>query len=42
LDELTAFALICFAPTLFLGSLIAAYAPPPSAMKTAIVAITFA
>ena len=38
----TALSLSCFVPTLFGGSVNAAYAPPPSAMNTAIVAITFA
>ncbi len=34
--------LSCFAPTLLAGRLLAAYAPPPRAMKTATVAMTFA
>jgi hypothetical protein len=38
----TAFERICFEPTLFFGNWTTAYEVPPSAMKTAIVAITFA
>ncbi len=38
----TALSLSCLVPTLFFGSVNAAYAPPPSAMNIAIVAITFA
>jgi hypothetical protein len=34
--------LICFEPTLFFGSVVAAYAPPPSTTKTAIDDMTFA
>ncbi len=41
LEPLTAFFFSCLVPTLFLRRL-AAIAPPPSATKSAIVAITFA
>lgn len=41
-DGVTACALSCFEPTLFAGSRVAAYAPPPSAMNKASVAVTFA
>src|SRR3954451_14074371 len=40
--EPTAPSLICFEPTLFAGSLIAAYDAPPSARNSASVAITLA
>jgi hypothetical protein len=40
-DEFTAFAFSCVDPTLFLGNLSAAYAPPPSATNKANVATTF-
>src|SRR3954465_760329 len=38
----TAFFLICLEPTLFFGSLTAAYPVPPSAMNTATQDMTFA
>ena len=41
-DVPTAPVRICFAPTLFRGSCVTAYDVPPSAMNTAMVAITFA
>jgi hypothetical protein len=41
-DDPTALERICFEPTLFVGSDVTAYDVPPNAMKTAIVAMTFA
>ena len=41
-DAPTAPVRICLEPTLFLGSWVTAYEVPPSAMKTATVAITLA
>src|SRR6478672_4748606 len=40
--EVTASFFSCLVPTLFGGRWVAAYAPPPSATKTAMVAITLA